>query len=82
MTHLFPTRERVQHPLVITKTSRGDEWFFQMTEIKGDFLLVSPVTWKEVDYLQSLELGVDIFAPWDGDGVLISTRVAPYDHRS
>jgi len=82
MTHLFPTRIRVEHPFVISKTPRGEDWFFQIAQAEGSFFLVTPTNWPEVDYLQSLEMTVDIFAPWDGDGVLIAERVAPYDHRS
>lgn len=82
MTTLFQTRESVENPFVISKTSKGDDWFFQMKKVKGEFLLVTPSTWKEVSYLQSLEMGVEVFAPWDGDGVLISTRVAPFIYSS
>ena len=85
MISLFERRSIEEDPCVIhgkTSNSFGSpNILYVMKQVKGSYVRVVPNTWSEVLYIRSLEKGCDLFAPWSGDGVIISARVLPRLHR-
>lgn len=75
----FIQREPEPDPIVINAIPKkgGAEFFYAMKQLKGDFTRVIPSSWYEVRLIQSLEKGFNLFAPWNGDGVIVMTKYLP-----
>lgn len=70
----IPNRELIRNPRVIHRTKTGS--ISEITKT-GDYFRAFPSSWREVQFINSLELYVDRFAPApnEGDGVIIPARV-------
>jgi len=80
----FSKRTHEPNPFVIMGSIRSNlDYFYSAQQVKGDFVRVIPSTWKEISFLQGLDKGFKLFAPWQGDGVLVKADFLPavYDHR-
>lgn len=76
--NFFAERNHEPDPYVIMGSLRSNiDYFYSAKQVTGDFVRVIPSTWKEVSFLQSLEKGYNLFAPWHGDGVLVRADFLP-----
>jgi hypothetical protein len=74
----FAERSHEPDPFVIKGSLRSNvDYFYSAKQITGEFVRVIPSTWREVSFLQSLEKGYNLFAPWHGDGVLVRADFLP-----
>lgn len=74
----FIQREAEPDPIVINAIPKqGGEFFYALKQIKGDFTRVIPSSWYEIRFIRSLEKGYNLFAPWNGDGVIVMTKYLP-----
>ena len=79
MNKMFEDRTLESPALVVRAVeSRGDDCHYTVKQVKGDFVRVYPNTWREICYLQTLEKGYNLFAPWNGDGVLVMAKYLPH----
>jgi hypothetical protein len=75
---LFPVRTIEKPAMVILSvpTKEGD-FRFTLSQIDKRFARVVPSTWQEICFIRSLDHGHNVFAPWDGDGVLVMEEFLP-----
>lgn len=78
MNKYFERRSLETNPKVVTSTTRkqGDDLYVSKI-IEGAHYRVIPNTGKEVSYIQTLECGYAVWAPWEGDGVIIRNSCMP-----
>tara|TARA_R110000772_G_scaffold50668_1_gene116458 strand:+ start:4479 stop:4712 length:234 start_codon:yes stop_codon:yes gene_type:complete len=76
---MFKNRKPDNNPTVITrgKVSAAGETSYGSATREGLHFRVIPHTQREVFYLASLEVGHNVFAPKDGDGVIIAASALP-----
>ena len=55
----------------------GTDVFYGAKKINDDLVRVIPSTWHEILFLQTLEKGYSLFAPWNGNGVLVKAQHLP-----
>tara|TARA_R100001015_G_C4593666_1_gene148993 strand:+ start:559 stop:792 length:234 start_codon:yes stop_codon:yes gene_type:complete len=74
---LFEDREIVHDPKVIIRKDNPskDDFSFSIKQLEGTFYKVIPSTAKEVFFLQSLLKNVFIYAPAEGDGLIITLNL-------
>lgn len=78
MRRIFKVRELENPALVIRAVAKNEnECFYAAKQVKGDFVRVIPESWAEVSFLQTLEKGYNLFAPWNGNGVLVMAKYLP-----
>lgn len=79
MNKLFPKRPAPENPaLVIKAMPRSNaEFFYGLRKIDDNFVRVIPNTYDEIKFIQSLDVGYSVYAPWNGDGVLIRESHLP-----
>jgi len=72
---MFPNREIVEHPTIVYRQDIPPKDFNYRSDILvGSYYLVIPHTAKEVFYIQMLTKNVDVFLPYEGDGLLLSKK--------
>lgn len=69
-------RRPISDPEVImrVRSITTDEHRFPTAVIHGDYYRVIPTTFKEIQYLQMLEKYQQIWAPFRGNGVIVSAE--------
>ena len=74
---LFRDKEVIHNPKVIIRKDDPlkDDFTFSIKQLEGAFYRVIPSTAKEVFFLQSLPKNVFIYAPAEGDGLIITLNL-------
>ena len=75
--NLFKNKELVHNPKVIIRTDNKlkDDFSFSIKQLDGAFYKVIPATAKEVFFLQALPKNIFIYAPAEGDGLIITLNL-------
>lgn len=62
---------------MIVKVADGLNESFTTKQLDVPCCRVFPINYKEVSYLQSLTAGYSVFAPADGDGLIVKAAYLP-----
>ena len=75
--NLFKEKELVHNPKVIIRKNDNskDDFSFSIKQLEGAFYRVVPSTAKEVFFLQALPKNIFIYAPAEGDGLIITLNL-------
>mgnify|MGYP003112987420 FL=1 len=74
---LFRDKELIHDPKVIIRKDDPlkDDFNFSIKQLEGSFYRVIPATAKEVFFLQALPKNVFIYAPAEGNGLIITLNL-------
>ena len=72
---LFKNRELVHNPKVLIREDDENDFSFSVKQLEGAFYRVVPKTGREVLFLQSLKKNVFVYAPAEGDGLIITLNL-------
>lgn len=74
---LFKEKELIHNPKVIIRKDdlEKDDFSFLIKQLDGAFYRVIPATAKEVFFLQALPKNVFIYAPAEGNGLIITLNL-------
>ena len=78
MNKYFFQRRLENDPEVIT-SHPGDKGIthYMPLKLKGEHYRVKPHHWHEIQYIAALEIGVDVWAPYRGEGVILTKKSTP-----
>ena len=74
---MFRFRQPLSDPHVIVKINGPREIEFVQKRIDGFFYRVFPKNYREVCYIQTLSVGYNVYAPAEGDGVIVKASCLP-----
>jgi len=74
---LFRNKELINNPKVIIRREDypKNDFYFITKELAGPFYRVNPSNAKEVFFLQALPKNVFVFAPAEGNGLIITLNL-------
>ena len=74
---LFRNKELIHNPKVIIRKEDypKNDFYFIIKKLEGPFYRVNPSNAKEVFFLQALPKNVFVFAPAEGNGLIITLNL-------
>jgi hypothetical protein len=77
--NLFKRKTQELNPLVLRRHNvPPNDFKFEEVPLKGLFYRVIPETAREVFFLQTLNKGSTIYAPADGDGLIVRADIIEF----
>jgi|TARA_R110000851_G_scaffold68214_3_gene153545 hypothetical protein len=74
---LFRNKELISDPKVIIRKEdyQKNDFYFTIKQLEGAFYRVNPSNAKEVFFLQALPKNVFVYAPAEGNGLIITLNL-------